>query len=420
MTGNAAWLFFDNGLRAVIGFPVLAWMAQYLGPGRFGELNYSIAVVSIFSFLAALGVNDIIVRESVRNPHKTSEILSTALFLKFFGGAIAFLLASFTAFFLPGTGDLIPIFLINIIAFGFIFQAFDVFDAYFQSRLQSRYSVLAKIVAFLLASSVRIILILAKAPLLFFAGAVLLENIVTAIALFSVFSRYGTGLRRIPSFFPKAIIILKSSWPIMLSTFGAMVYMRIDQILVRQMISAQALGFYSVAVRISEMFYMIGAIIITTAFPVIVGIRAQGNVVYYKKIAQFYCLLLSIGIFSSLIISFFSEQIVRAAFGMSFLPAAQVLSVHIWSVTFVFLGGATSSVMIVEELQKYNLFRVLVGAGAGILLNLWLIPLYGILGAAVASISAMFISVLSTFFFKKTRKILFLNFKKESNYARNI
>jgi hypothetical protein len=59
--GNSAWLFTDKILRMGVGLVLGVWVARYLGPGRFGLLNYGIAFASLFGSLATFGVDGIVV-----------------------------------------------------------------------------------------------------------------------------------------------------------------------------------------------------------------------------------------------------------------------------------------------------------------------------------------------------------------------
>ena len=148
---NTGWLFADRALRMGVGLLVSVWVARYLGPTQFGQLNYVIAFVALFATFATLGLDGIVVREVVRNPAAEWEILGSAFMLKLCGGALTAVGAVvFISVLRPG--DILSRWLVGIVAAGAVFQAFDVIDFWFQSQVLSKYVVLAKNGAFLLTA----------------------------------------------------------------------------------------------------------------------------------------------------------------------------------------------------------------------------------------------------------------------------
>src|SRR3990167_8646070 len=124
---NSSWLLLDNIVRLCGGFVLTVWLARYLGPQQFGVFNYAIAFVALFTYFGTLGLNEIIVRNLIRNPSRRDEVIATAFILRMFGGTIAFGLALALVFFLNPL-DKTAHWLVGIIAAGIIFQAFEVID----------------------------------------------------------------------------------------------------------------------------------------------------------------------------------------------------------------------------------------------------------------------------------------------------
>ena len=166
---NTGWLFVDKILRMGVGLLVGVWVARYLGPEQFGLYSYALSFVALFSTFATLGLDGIVVRDIVRDLSYKDEILGTAFVLKFIGGIVTLLLTIFSISIIRPEESLTR-WLVMIIAAGTIFQAFDVIDFWFQSQVQSKYTVYAKNIAFLIIALLKSILILTKAPLIAFMG----------------------------------------------------------------------------------------------------------------------------------------------------------------------------------------------------------------------------------------------------------
>lgn len=104
-----------------------------------------------------------------------------------------------------------------------------------------------------------------------------------------------------------------------------------------------------------------------------------------------------------------SDQIIKILYGNEFAESAKILVIHIWAGIFVFSGIASSQWFLMEKLQIYSLYRTLAGAAINIALNFILIPIYGAIGAAVATVISQ--GVASVFFNainKKTRRIFLM------------
>ena len=187
---NIGWLFLDKILRMTVGLFVVAWVARYLGPLRFGLLNYSIALVGLFLALAKLGLDGIIVRDIVRAPDEADEILGTAFALKF-AGSVLLIIAACLAASLLRPGDKIIFLMTFLVALGYFFKPFETIEFFFRAEVKSKYAVFAGSGAFLLTAALRIALVLAGSSVIFFAAATILEAAAGAAGLIIAYHYFG-------------------------------------------------------------------------------------------------------------------------------------------------------------------------------------------------------------------------------------
>jgi PST family polysaccharide transporter len=408
---NTGWLFADRILRMGVGLFVGVWVARYLGVEQFGVFNYATAFVALFSTLSTLGLDAIVVRSIVREPEKRAEILGTAFWLKLLGGVAALLLAV-SSIILVRHDDQLTISLVAILSSVGIFQAFDTIDLWFQSQVQSKYTVIAKNTAFVITALVKVTLISIQAPLIAFAWAGLGEVSLGAIGLIISYRVRGYSPWLWPWSSPLAKTLLKESWPLILSGVTIMIYMRIDQIMLGQMIGDKAVGLYSAATRISEVWYFIPMAMASSVSPAIYAAKEVSESLYYRRIEQFLRLLSWLSIVVAVPMSFLSGTIITVLFGKSYEASASILAIHIWASLFVFMGVGTSSWFIAEGLTQFALRRTITGAITNVFLNIFLIPAYGGVGAAIATvISQAFASFLGNATHPKTRKIFNLQVK---------
>ncbi|MDF5711732.1 MAG: flippase [Nostoc sp. S4] len=402
---NTGWLFVDRILRMGVGLIVGVWVARYLGVQQYGLLNYATAFVALFSSFATLGLDNVVIRDIVRDSSVKQNILGTSFWLKLFGGVSSLLLA-ISAIYVLRQDDKMTISLVAILGSAGIFQAFDTIDFWFQSQVQSKYTVVAKNTAFIIITLIKVALIKMQAPLIAFAWMTVGEMALGAMGLAIAYKIKGYSLRLWCWSFSVAKTLLKESWPLILSGVTIMIYMRIDQIMLGEMVGDRAVGIYSAASRISEVWYFIPTAIVSSVSPAIFAAKHSSEEVYYQRIKQLLRLMVLISMTIALPMSFLSGSIISMLFGDSYAAAAGILAIHIWASLFVFVGVGASPWFIAEGLTHLYLRRTLIGAIINVLLNLFLIPTYSGMGAAIATvISYAFGSVLVNAFHSKSQTI---------------
>ncbi|MFN6154070.1 MAG: flippase, partial [Dolichospermum sp.] len=405
---NTGWLFADRILRMGVGLFVGVWVARYLGVEQFGVFNYATAFVALFSTLSTLGLDAIVVRSIVREPEKRLQILGTTFWLKLIGGIAALVLAV-SSIILLRHDDQLTISLVAILASVGIFQTFDTIDIWFQSQVQSKYTVIAKNTAFVITALIKVILISIHAPLIAFAWTALGEVGLGAIGLIISYRVRGYSPWLWPWSLPLAKTLLKESWPLILSGVTIMIYMRIDQIMLGQMVGDKAVGLYSAATRISEVWYFIPVAIASSVSPAIYAAKEVSEALYYQRIKQLIRMLVLISLVISVPMSLMSGKLITILFGNGYAEAGKILAIHIWASLFVFMGVATSPWFIAEGLTEFSFHRTLIGAVVNVVLNFLLIPSYGGIGAAIATVIAYAIAAfLANGLNLKTRKIFII------------
>jgi len=384
VVSNTGWLFAEKMVRMGVGLFVGVWVARFLGPEQFGYLSFALAFVSLFSAIAGLGLDGIVVRDLVCDPSGKDEILGTAFILKLLSGAFTFLTV-LAAIRMLRPADSLTFWLVGIIAGGMIFNAFDTIDFWFQSQVQSKYSVVAKSSAFLMISAVKVSLILTKAPLIAFAGAGFAEIVIGSLGMVVTYRVSGRHIRRWRSSLPVAKRLLKDSWPLIFSSVAIMIYMRIDQVMIGEMVGAKEVGVYSVAVQLVEAWYFIPGIIVSSVFPSIVEAKEMGESVFYERLQRLYNFMAFVAYVIVIPVTLISGLVINTLYGAAYSKSGPMLSVLIWSILFTNLGMARSTFLTAMNWTKIHFLTVASGALINVLLNYVLIPKYGGMGAVIAS-----------------------------------
>jgi len=333
---NTSWLLFEKILRLIVGLFVGIWVARYLGPEQFGLFSYAQSFVGLFAVIATLGLDGIVIRELVNDESRRDELLGTAFWLKLMGGFLVLILL-FIAIQFTSNNQYTNI-LVFIVASATFFQCFNVIDFYFQSKVLSRYIVYANIASLFTSSLVKIVLILNKAPLIAFACVVVFDSAILALGFIYFYIKVSDFKFQYLSFNKStAIDLLSDSWPLILSGIVISVYMKIDQIMIKEMLGSKAVGQYAAAVRLSETWYFIPMVIAPSLFPAIINAKKQSKDLYYSRLQNLYDLMVWMAIAIALPLTFLSDWVVELLFGKAYNQAGSVLTIHIWAGFFVML-----------------------------------------------------------------------------------
>jgi O-antigen/teichoic acid export membrane protein len=382
---NTSWLFGEKILRMFVGLFISVWIARYLGPEQFGLLNYALAIVSFVGIFVYLGLSGILVHELVDKPEENEKVLGTAFFMKLIGSLVAYMVLIIFAF---STTDFksINFWLLTIIGLGVFLQPFDVINSFNESQVMAKYSVKAKSYAFIIFTIVKILLILSGASLLFFGAIQPLEALLGTIILFYYFYKQGHSVRKWRFNLKKSKELIGRSWKLILSFVFVTIYLKIDQVMLAWMINDQAVGIYSVAASLSEAWYFVPSAIVASLFPALIKTKKNNFEQYQHQLQKLYDLLFLIALVIAILVSLFANKIILTLYGEAYAQSAIVLMIHVWAGIFIFMRTLFSKWIIMEDLLILSLYTQGFGGILNIILNLFFIPEYGVVGAAIATV----------------------------------
>jgi O-antigen/teichoic acid export membrane protein len=375
-----------------------------------------LSFVWLFSSLSSFGLDDILVRELVKQPEQRNNLLGTVFWLKVCGTIVMGTAIALVLKFKPE--DQQTYWMIAIITFGFLFQATNVVDFYFQSQVQSKFAVHAQAFQLLLTSIFKIYLVWNQAELIWFAFALMLDQVVVAVLFLLVYHWKIEWFPFLSFTWIQAKKLMIDAWPLIFAGMVVSVYMKIDQVMLKEMLDAKAVGVYAAAVKLCEAWYFVPTAVIASLFPAIITARKNSETLYEERVQKLYDLMVWVAVAVALPTTLLADWVILILYGIDFQEAADVLRIYIWAGVFVTLGIASSKWLIAENLQRYLFFRTILGALLNVGFNLWLIPIYGIKGAAIATLVAQgTVGFLSLSFFKKTRHNFLMAAKSLSIYG---
>lgn len=398
---NASWLIGIQLVKSLLAMVISMLTARFLGPSGFGLINYAASIVSFVAPIMYLGLTGVLVQELVTHPEREGEILGTSIFLTLIsslfciGGVAAFVsIANF------GERDTFLVCLLYSTLL--IFQSLEIMIYWFQAKLLSKYSSMVALFAYLIISGYKIFLLATGKSVYWFAVSNALDYMVIAIGLLFVYRRMGGARLRFST--ETAKNLLKKSRYYIIPDMMVAIFAQTDRIMLKLMIDDAATGYYSAAVACAGMTAFVFSAVIDSFRPMIFEDKKNNEGQYEKDVCRLYSIIIYLSLLQSVFITAFAGLIIRILYGVDYAPSVSALRLIVWYTTFSYVGSVRNIWILAESKQKYLWVINLTGAAANVVLNYFLIPVMGIMGAALASlITQIFTNVIIGFIIKPIR-----------------
>ena len=404
---NVAWAVAGKVIRLLTEFIVGIFVARYLGADQYGLMNYVISIVAIFNIIAEFGLSNIEIRELSKSNNKVDIILGTSFMTRLVLSVIAYsviLIFVFASKLDKETQTLILIYGCSV-----FFTPFEIIRNYFTSIVKNRDVVITGIIRNIIGALIKFVLLLLKAPLIAFIIALLFDFIIIAGGYITSYRR-SVNKSRWSFDISLSKNLLRDAFPLLLSGAAILIYQRIDQVIIKNLLNNESVAYFSIAGRFTEFQMFIPMIMSQTITPLLVRCRENDVREYIYKSQQYIDVIVWIAIILSCITSVFSFYLVKFTFGQQYLASVPILRILAFKAIFSALSNASGQLIIIEGKHKWVFIRNIMGCAACIVMNLTLIPRYSTIGSAYATIITLFISgFLANFFIAPYRQI----FKKQ-------
>lgn len=382
---NTSWIIGGKIGQMAIGLLVGIFVVRYLGPSHYGTISYVASFIALFTPIAGLGLNTFSIKSILDYPEQEGTVIGTILTMKILASILSAICVCITVYFFNQDEPML-VFIAFLQSIGLVFQSFNIFDYWYQSKLQSKISSIIALFGYMIISLYKIILLVLGKDIYWFAFSSSLDYIIIAICLFISYQKnHGEKL----SFsFHMAKNLLQLSYHFILSGLMVTIYGQMDKVMIGKMISTEEVGNYSVAVAICGMWTFILTAILDSSRPLILTYRAENLDLYRTRLCQLYSVIMFISFSVAIVISLFSEQIIYLLYGEGYINAIQPLRIVVWYTSFSFFGSINNGIYLTcEGKQRFIKVTAFIGAVTNLTLNFILIPNYGINGAAFATLA---------------------------------
>lgn len=373
----------------VISFAFTVLIVRHLGADDFGQYMAVLAFGAMFVFLADLGLSPYTVREVARwrdapdGPERLRRLYANVLVLRFLLSLLA-AVAVIGAAWLTGR----PLVMIGAIALGTLGLLMYSVQGTSESLLAG-YERLDITAGTRVLQQLTFVLVGAAALWFGFGYYGLIVANLLGIALITLIC--WQGVRRLGIALGQIAIrewpgLLRASLPFGIIGFTLGLSYKFDTVLLNIFRGDTETGYYNAAYGLVFSMVMLSNVVNSALYPSLTRHAANAPEtmpqVYEQALRYLLMIALPIAVGASLL----SREITLFLFDAEYLPTAPILALVIWAVPLMFLSEFLGYVVVISGDERRVARSVLISTGINVALNLLLIPIYGLVAAAIMTL----------------------------------
>lgn len=396
---NASWIIGCKVVQSLISFVIGMITARYLGPSQYGLISYAASVVAFFQPIVKLGFDSTLVQEFINDPEEEGKTLGTSLVFSIIA-SIASIVGIFSFVFLVNAGETETIIVCFLYSFLLLFQACEMTQYWFQSKLQSKYASVSALIAYICVSIYKIYILVSAKGVRWFAVSHVIE--VAIISLLLIWLYFKVGGQKLSFSVSLGKRMLRKSKYYIWSGLMVILFQQTDRIMLKLMLGETETGYYSAALTCVGITAFVFAAVIDSARPSILEGHKVSKQLFEKRMILLFSIVTFLSLGQSLFMTIFAKPIISILYGSEYLPSIGILQISVWFVTFGYYGMVRNVWILAEGKQKWLLPINVIGAIINVVGNALLIPFIGASGAALASVITQFLTNFALCFFVKS------------------
>ncbi|MBR3966519.1 MAG: flippase [Clostridia bacterium] len=379
---NASWIIVSKLFQSVFSLTIGLLSARYLGPSNYGLINYASSIVTFVFPIAQLGLNNTLVHELSQDSENEGKILGTSIIMSVVSALFCmFGVTAFAA--VSNNGDRECVLIVSLYSIGILFQSLDLIRYWFQTKLLSKYSSVVSLVAYTVVSLYKLFLLITKRSIFYFAVSNSIDYFLIALLLIILYKKLD-GQSFSFDFSLGKRVISKSKHYIIPGLMVA-IFAQTDKIMLKSMIGEAEIGYYSAATAIASISSFVFTAIIDSFRPVIFS-DLNNEASFRLNLRRLYCIIIWLSLLQSVFMTIFSDLFVYILYGSEYAASSNILRIVVWLTTFSYFGAVRNIWILAKNKQKYLWIINALGACMNVVLNLIMIPFFGAIGAAIASV----------------------------------
>ncbi len=375
---------------------ILIYIARLLRETEFGKFNFAIAFTTIALIFVDIGLQPLFVREISRKRELADKYIFHSIIIKSILSLIAFFVVIFILNIMAYPKD-IRIVVYIMFAFTILKSFTDAFSSVFLAFEEMQWDGFLKILrAVLLTILVLYTLRKGYGLVIITWMYIITEVVVLSLCLVVLYTKFIKFVAKVERKLIKRLTL--DALPFAITILFYSVYFYIDSIMLSKMRGVYEVGIYSAAYNITIALIFIPTIYINALFPTLSKfyVKSQESLKFAYKKSLLYISIVALPI--TIILLFSGSNIIHFMYGPGYDKSVLILKIIAITILFRFISFVNAITIVSIDKQKQRLYLQGITAGINIILNLILIPTYGYVGAAIATVATEFFLFVSYFF----------------------
>ena len=394
-------MLIENSINVISAILVGAFVARFLGPEQFGIYSVVIAINAVALTLTKLGLDNIVARDLAHKNFSYNSIISSTIFLRIISGAFVYT----TTLLILSILNYRHLNLVAIASAPVIISFSDIVFSIYQNKLKLDTLSKLKITQIALVSIIRIIAISYEMTLMQFVWILLLDQLILYVGYLGLlwFSRNLIG--KLDFLYLKRL--LRDALPLVMIAFSTTLFMRMDQFMIDVLTGSKETGIYSAAIKIAEGPIFLVLIISNVMMPTFSILFKENRADFENAMKKWMKVIIRLSIGIAVLLILCAEFVIYFLYGPEYEESIIILRYYAIVIVFLFVNNFSWIWIINHNLHIVALFKLIIGLIINGVLNYFMIKMYGIRGAVVATlITYVFVTLLLNFAFKRLRPLL--------------
>lgn len=385
LTGNirASTLeYLATGIGVLINLAVI----RHLGAEQYGVYSYCLSIIGMLASVLGMGCMDqVFLRETAQG--QPAQLMTWAMFWLRATGAALILAGVLIYSLVFGRPQEAPLGLLLIAWSSSSIFLRDAFRMPLVAAQEIGRAVRIGLVFYLFGWSVRLAAVGLNAPMPVFLAIFGCEGLVGGAAYYLAWHRDRSRQIPIAKSLDIAFKLVRRCWPLLVTAGAVTAFMRIDQVLLFHLMDARSTGIYGSMIWLMERLFFLSGIVMGSFFPYLSHAQAHDPAWYERSLRVGYKVMALTAIPVAFACSLYPGEILGLFLSHDFAGGETAFAVLVWALPFIFWGALNQKHLLIHHRLKTDMAFATLSAVLNLGLNLWLIPLLGLRGAAIASVA---------------------------------
>lgn len=373
-------LLSEKILRLLVTFFISVWFARYLGPDDFGKFAYVMSFGALLLPFYLMGASETAIKALKDYPEEHHRVMGSTFKLKIVGGGCGLLLGVLLCYLLKGNG--ITLYVTSLFLTVMLCKSLENISDFFQAELNIKFISMSRNLVLIIVNIIKVILILMEKDWIYFIYLSCFD--IAVIIVFYIFQYKRCGLRIRDWKFDQPISMKQTYVPFFLISFFVVAINKTDHLMIEYYLGTLELGNYAVMSKFLEMSLFIPMAFLTSIYPVLLKRYKSESYVEVKSLT--YSIIINLSIYATLFFLFLGPRLINGLYGSRYEQAASFISVYGLGLFFIFMLYLRNKIYAVENCLKLNLYNLVATFVINVILNIVLIPQFGVIGAVYASV----------------------------------